>query len=300
MKNVTDIWQTGLVRRTIADVMKTGVDGADILWLPEPGPFRFNADPFGLWHNGLLTVLVEAYDYRTKHGEIHYYSYDPDWNLAGQGVALREPFHLSYPQIIRDGDHVYLLPEAHRSGKLTLYRAIRFPDRWQPMEVLMEAPAIDATVAWHAGRWWMFYALPGPDQQAMRELHVAYADAVTGPWHPHDANPVLTGIETSRPGGTPFAFEGALHLPVQDCAATYGAAVNVLKITELTPERFAASIVKRFEPGIHPNFRDGLHTLAAAGDVTLIDVKRLDKSSRLWVDLERRLNRFLGKEKGTP
>ncbi|MEI9904226.1 MAG: hypothetical protein WDN06_09755 [Asticcacaulis sp.] len=45
---------------------------------------------------------------------------------------MRQPYHLSYPSLIRDGGEIYMLPEAHRSGKLTLYRAERFPDRWAP------------------------------------------------------------------------------------------------------------------------------------------------------------------------
>lgn len=295
MKNATDIWQVGIVHRPIDEVMTRGLSDAPVTWLPEQGAFRFNADPFGLWYNGQFTVLVEAYDYRSKRGEIHFHTYDPDWNAVASGVALREPFHLSYPTLIRDDGHIYLLPEGHRSGKLTLYRAIRFPDMWQPVATLLEEPAIDASVVAHGGRWWMFYALPGDDQRAMRELHVAWADTLTGPWQPHPANPVRVAIDSARPGGLPFLHQRALHLPVQDCAGTYGAALNVLKIDDLTPDRFAASLVGRFEPGLHPGYPHGLHTLAAAGDVTLIDVKRLDRSSRLWVDLERKVNRLLGK-----
>ncbi len=295
MTSATDIWQVGIVERAIGDVLNDGLDGAEIIWLPEAGSFRFNADPFGLWHNGCLTVLVEAYDYRSKHGEIHYHTFDPDWNLTAQGVALREPFHLSYPQTIRDGGHIYLLPEGHRGDKLVLYRAVRFPDMWLPVATLLESPVIDASVVWHSGRWWMFHALAGEDQRAMRELHVAYADTLAGPWHPHAGNPVREALDSARPGGTPFVHRGVLYLPTQDCTRTYGGGLTLLRIEELTPDRFRASPVRQFMPDVHPLYRDGLHTLSAAGDVTLIDVKRLDRSSRLWIDLERRWRRLVRK-----
>ncbi|MEI9905405.1 MAG: hypothetical protein WDN06_16765 [Asticcacaulis sp.] len=289
----TDIWQVGIVHRPVGEIMARGLSGAGVTWLPEPGRFRFNADPFGLLHDGRFTALVEACDYRSKRGEIHYYSYDADWRLTASGVALREPFHLSYPLLIRDGGDIYMLPEAHRSGRLTLYRAERFPDLWRPAAVF-DMSAIDASLIRHDGLWWMFHALPGPDRRAMRELHVSFAEALTGPWRPHAGNPVRVALDSARPGGLPFLYEGAMHLPVQDCTGGYGAALNVLRIEELTPDRFEAAPVRRFLPDVHPDYPDGLHTLAEAGDVTLIDVKRLDRSSRLWVDLERRLRRLAG------
>jgi hypothetical protein len=38
----------------------------------------------------------------------------------------------------------------------------------------------------------------------------------------------------------------------------------------------------------------GLHTLSACGELTLIDVKRIDRSrGRQWLDLKRRVRRLL-------
>ncbi|MGZ3298812.1 MAG: glucosamine inositolphosphorylceramide transferase family protein [Asticcacaulis sp.] len=294
---ITELWQVGIVHRPPAAVASEGVAGAGITWLPEPGSFRFNADPFGLWQDGHFHVLVEAYDYRTKRGEIHYYSYDRDWTLTARGVALKKPFHLSYPFLIREGDDIYMLPEAHRGGKLTLYRAVDFPARWAPAGDLLDLPAIDATVFQHDGLWWMTYALPGEDNRAMRELHAAYARRLTGPWTPHSANPLRTGLEASRPGGAPVEAGGALYLPMQDCTTGYGVALNLLRIGELTPQRWRADIAGRLGPeGVHPDFGDGLHTLSGDGEVSLIDVKRLDASpGRIWVDLQRRMGRLTGK-----
>ena len=127
-------------------------------------------------------------------------------------MALSEPWHLSYPTLIEDGGELYMLPEGYKSGGLILYRCLRFPDQWEAVARIGEAAAIDATVVKHDGRWWMFHALPGPDDRAMRELHIAWADSLTGPWTPHSANPVLSGFQTSRPGGSAFLHDGALHL----------------------------------------------------------------------------------------
>ncbi len=293
---MTELWQVGIVHASITDLTDPrALKAAEITWLPDTGAFRFNADPFCLCHDEGCTVFVEAYDYRVKLGEIHYYTYDAAWRLIAQGVALRTPFHLSYPFLIRDGGEIYMLPEAHRSGKLTLYRAERFPDRWAPVATLLDIPAIDASVIRYQDRWWMFYALPGKDQRAFRELHIAWADKLTGPWYGHAANPVRVGADASRPGGTPFVRDGVLYMPMQDCRTGYGTQLNLLRIDRLTSDQFTAEIVSTLSPdGIHTDYPDGLHTLSGDGVVALIDVKRNDRTSpRGWVDLQRRIRKPL-------
>ena len=295
-RKTTELWHTGIVAAPIASLMTSeALHAADIRWLPDPGAFRFVADPFGIWRDGRLTVFAEALDYRVKRGEIHYYTFDADGRVAAQGVALRQPFHLSYPVVVEDGGEIFMLPEGHRSGKLTLYRAEPFPDRWTPVQTLLDLPAIDASPVRHDGRWWMFFALPGDDNRAMRELHVAFADDLRGPWHLHPANPVRVALESARPGGTPFSHDGALHLPTQDCVGGYGRGISLLRFDVLTQSRVETSVVSTLKPqGLRGGWDDGLHTLSAAGNVTLIDVKRLDPSpGRFWVDVQRRLRRLL-------
>lgn len=278
-----DLWRSGFIRRPLAHVMEpAGLAAADVVWLPESErTFHYVADPFGIERDGALTVFVEAYDYRVRRGEIHYIQYDADNNIVAKGVALAQPFHLSHPSLIEDDGELYMLPEAHKSGALTLYRCVHFPDQWEPVCELLNAPAIDATVARSGGRWWMFYALPGPDNRAMRELHVAWADQLQGPWVQHLNNPVRAGLSDTRPGGTVFEHEGVLHLPAQDCDESYGRRIRLLRLDVLTPDRFEATEVRRFEPeGVLAGYPDGLHTLSGLGDVTCIDLKALHSSRK--------------------
>lgn len=278
-----DLWRSGFIRRPISHVMgPTGLNPGEIVWLPESEQsFHYVADPFGIERDGVLTVFVEAFDYRSRRGEIHYIQYDANNAIVGRGVALAEPFHLSYPSLIEDEGELYILPEGHKSGALTLYRCVRFPDVWEPAQRLLSLPAIDATVARSGGRWWMFYALPGPDNRAMRELHVAWAERLKGPWIQHAANPVRSGLADTRPGGTAFEHEGVLHLPVQDCDEAYGRRIRLLRLDVLTPQRFRSTEVRRFEPdGVLEGYPDGLHTLSGFGDVTCVDVKSLNTSRR--------------------
>jgi hypothetical protein len=296
----SDFWQVGIVSAPINAFLRpaslAGISN-QIAWLPDAGPWRYLADPFGLQRNGSTHVFVEAYDYRTKHAAIEHHEFGPDLAWRGKATVLSRPFHLSYPFIVEEAGEVFMIPESHRAGEIALYRAREFPRRWVRETVLLpDTPGAEASVLRHEGRWWMFYTIVGPHARDQRELHVAYADQLTGPWKLHPQNPVLNDLSGARPGGTPFVTaDGAVILPVQDCSRTYGGALRLLWFTTLTPEHIKVERVGTPLTGdlFSPTHQDGCHTLARCGNLTLIDTKRIIRSwSRHKVNLERHLARM--------
>jgi hypothetical protein len=289
----SDIWRIGLVPVSVERLTSSvALAAAHVTWL-DPGPaFTFLADPFGIWREGRLHVFAEAYDYRTRRGVIDHLRFDEDLRLEVRRTVLSEPWHLSYPFLVEADGEVWMAPEAHRSGSFTLYRAAPFPDRWEPVGRFdLDTPAIDPTIFRHGGRWWMAYSPSGRQSYKQGRLHLAYADHLTGPWTPHRGNPVRVDRTGSRPGGAPFILDGGMVLPVQDCSRTYGGALRLLHIRELSPERFVAEAGATISPpGSATPYTDGVHTLSACGPVTLIDVKRIDRSwNGLAIDLGRRV-----------
>jgi hypothetical protein len=278
-----DIWRLGLVHAPIQAVVAAGgLEAVPVEWLPPAKPpLSFLADPFGISRDGTLNLFAEAYDYRTRRGTIVVQRYDPALRLIGQQTVLSEPWHLSYPFVFEAEGETWMLPEAHRSGTLSLYRSSAFPYSWEKVASFgLDTPAIDATPFQWDGRWWLAYAPGGSRAAKQSHLHLAFADRLTGPWTPHPANPVRIDFASSRPGGSPFTDkDGGLVLPVQDCTNTYGGAVRPLRILELSPAAFRAEAgAEILPPSQAAPFLDGLHTLSACGDLTLVDVKRVDRS----------------------
>jgi hypothetical protein len=228
---------------------------------------------------------------------IEHHELGPALDWRGKSVVLSRPQHLSYPYLVEHDGEVFMIPECHRAGEIALYRARDFPRRWVRETVLLSGvPGAEASVLHHEGRWWMFYTIVGPRARDQRELHVASADRLTGPWQPHPANPVLNDRTGARPGGTPFVTpDGALVLPVQDCSRTYGGALRLLRLTTLSTERVA---IERLEPQLtgdlfSPTHQDGCHTLSRCGNLTLIDTKRIVRTwSRCGINLQRRIARL--------
>ena len=274
-----DIWRTGIVRVSLAEVLaRGGIDGLPIHWLPQPSKkYAFLADPFGLGRDGKLHVFVEALDYRTRRGRIEVFTFDADLDLLDHGFCLSEPWHLSYPYVFEADGDIYMLPEAHRSRGLRLYRAVEFPRSWEPVSrIQLPEIAVDATPMFHDGRWWIFYSPAGRPES---KLHLAFADRLEGPWKGHPANPVRRGNDGSRPGGTPISVDGQVILPVQDCSTTYGEAVRALRFDQMTTDRVSCELGDPIRPpsSLAP-YDAGLHTLSACGPFTLFDIKRIDRS----------------------
>ena len=277
-----DIWRIAIVKQPVEDIVARGIAPDAVIWLPQMPTFSFRADPFGLWRDDRLHVFAEAFDYRNRVGGIDALVYDRGLNLLECGAALRAPWHLSYPFVFEAEGETWMLPEAYKSGTLTLYRAKSFPFLWEAVcRIPLDTPAIDATPFFYGGRWWLFYAPSQPWQGRRSHLHIAWAARLAGPWQPHPGNPVRIDLGSARPGGTPSLEGGAIVLPVQDCRTTYGGSLRALVITRLDETGFEAMDRPLLTaPSWMAPFDAGCHTLAAAGPVTLIDVKRLDSSFR--------------------
>ena len=285
-----DIWRPLIVEAPIETVLRAGtIEGFDHRWLPEEGFLRFLADPFGIERDGSRFIFVERYDYRTRHGVIDCLVYEGA-QLIERREVLTEPWHLSYPFVFEADGDIWMLPEAHRSGGLTLYRAMEFPWRWERHHaLLLDHVAVDATPVFHDGLWWLFYAAADDAGTKTGALFAAWAERLAGPWTAHATNPVRLGADSTRPGGTPVVVDSALILPVQDCRQTYGGAIRPLSIHRLDPERFEAEVGAAITaPAAFAPFDAGLHTLSALGDCTLIDVKRRLLSPRSLAVLAKR------------
>jgi len=283
MIRFADIWRPAIVRCSMQELIARGsIAGLPLHWLPEQPSLQFLADPFGLWHEAILHVFVEAYDYRDRHGFIDVLRFDAGLELLDRRTCLREPWHLSYPFVFEAEGAIWMLPEAHRSGTLHLYRARAFPGGWErAASFALDTPAIDPSPVFHHGLWWLLYSPTGDRRAKVGRLHVAFAERIEGPWHPHPGNPVRSDMSSARPGGTPLVIDGVIHAPMQDCTRTYGGGIRILRIHKLTPSVFEAEAGPLWEaPGALRPYHRGFHTLSACGDITLIDVKRFSRSPK--------------------
>jgi hypothetical protein len=275
-----DHWNIGIVEQPIEDFINPERPRRPVRWLPAPGKGRFVADPFGLVRDGKLTIWCEYLDYRDGVGTIAAIQPESSPSAAAPRVPVTigpvPRVHLSYPSVYEHEGKILCIPETQAAREVALYGLERFPDRWIKLATLIEnASVVDATLFRHGQLWWLAGASDPGGATVGADLHLWYATDITGPWISHPANPVKTDVCSARPAGTPFVSEGVLYRPAQDSSVTYGSRVVINRVNILTTTAFHEEPVAFVEPDASGPYPDGLHTLSAAGAITLVDGKRL-------------------------
>lgn len=263
-------WRVGYRFNDGPGVAESGRLGTGWTAIPDT-PGRFYADPFAFHWQGRPHIFFEDYVQADRKAVISVAEFKDDGSLQAPRVVLDEPHHLSYPQVFARDGAIWMLPEASASGKLTLYRALSFPDAWQPDAVLIEGEISDATLLEHNGSLWLFATDRDGFGSTSDTLVVFQAPRLLGPWRPHHLNPILIDRRRARPGGAIRRdAAGRLLLPVQDGTHCYGGGLGVAHLLELDSET-----VRFGEPsavctsGDWPHRR--IHTLNRSGSLEVID-----------------------------
>lgn len=223
-------------------------------------PTSFVADPFIIRHGDSWQLFFELFNAETNRGEIGV-AESPnliDWRF--QGVALAEPFHLSYPFVFHSGDAIFMLPETKQSGAIRLYRATHYPLQWELVSTLIHGQYTDPSPVYWNNRWWIFAC------SAPYSLSIFYADTLTGPWKPHRLNPIYRdAADRARPAGRPIIVGNTLYRFVQDNREGYGKRVRAMRVTKLSPTTFSEHIAAPdplFQSGHERWNRNGMHHFA--------------------------------------
>lgn len=265
-------WNIGIASQPISAFLE-GSTKPRIHWFPRPRHGMFLADPFGLTYGQMAFILCEEYDYNTATPRIIAVKIDAATRPSVVEPAVGLPVRASYPYLIEHQGSVYCIPEAYQTGEIALYRAAEFPYRWTKVDVLVsDFAGLDSTVFQHDGRWWLFCT--SQEYGSLDRLFIWYADDLVGPWRSHTRNPVKTDIRSSRPAGTPFVHDSYLYRPAQDCSRTYGGRIVLNRVVRLSPHGFEEEPSAFVEPDPSGPYPNGLHTISALGNVTVIDGKR--------------------------
>lgn len=267
-----DRWNVAVVPRPVHEVV-ADPDVSDAIWFPRQRErTRYIADPFGCTtSDGRLRVVVEDLDHRDAHGFISSYEVGPEGRVrSGPHLVERLPTHVSYPGLTRVGDEWWLLPESAAARDVRAFRYDPDADTIEPIGVLLDHVSLkDPTLFEHEGRWWLMGT--DGDQGSNTHLRAWWSADPHGPWELHAMDPLVVDVRAARPAGAPFRIDGQLHRPAQDNSRSYGGALTIHRIDELTPHTYGDEHVATLAPARRSPYPDGLHTINALGDLTLID-----------------------------
>lgn len=237
---------------------------------------RFWADPFPIKKKtGGYYVFFEERPFVTKKGFLSVLEIDDIGRVSSPTKVLERDYHLSYPFIFEWNEDHYLIPESASNQTVELYRAVEFPYRWELDRVLLHnVNAVDATVHFLQGRWWMFVNIAVPGASSCDELHLYYADAPIGPWLPHRRNPVKSDARGARPAGKIFTYANEHYRPSQNCSTRYGGSIIINRIIRLDVDAYEETEISDILPDWQSNLV-ATHTINAVEGLTVMDAKRI-------------------------
>ena len=265
---MSEWWSIGFSQTPIDRVLAG--DGLGVVrWYRTTVGHRYLADPFP--RPGSDRILCEEMPVTNGVGRI-ISLIERDGTLIPNTVIMDDGLHHSYPCTFRDGETVYCIPESTRRGDTRIYR-MDADDAIVPIcDVAPHARLADPTLFYSNGKYWI--GCTDLDLGTHDNFCLLHAQAITGPWTPHAQWPVKIDVRGARPAGMMLHVNGRLFRPAQNCAATYGAAVNIHEITVLTETAFHEKQVTDLWPDTSGPFPNGLHTLVHDGERFWIDGKR--------------------------
>jgi hypothetical protein len=211
---------------------------------------RFYADPFIVRRPTGALLFVEDAPIGGGPARISSLELDSTGRLqSAPCVALERRTHLSYPFVFRDGGDWYMLPETAGTQTVELFRARSFPGDWEPCAVLLrDIRAWDPTLLHHDGVYWLFATVADVGASPSDELCLYWSELLTGPWHPHPRNPVVSDARHARPAGRILINNGSLVRPAQDCTGGYGRRIVLNRIEVLSVDDYRETPISTIEP----------------------------------------------------
>jgi hypothetical protein len=213
---------------------------------------HFYADPSLFQANGKSYVFFEDFEFTRNRACISGAELTSDGRVGAVFKVLEKDYHLSYPFIFEYHNETYLIPESRARETVELYRAVKFPHKWELVKFLAEnVRAVDSTIFDYSGKLWLFTNIAQPGASTFDELHLFYADDLTGIWTPHPKNPIVSDVRRARPAGALFFEREMLVRPSQDCTLRYGRAISFNHVTTLSETDYSEVPIGRIEPDWH-------------------------------------------------
>ena len=194
---------------------------------------QFVADPFLIQENNKYYIFFEIMHYHKGTIGLAESEDGIQWNY--KGTILEEPFHMSYPCVVKDNNAFYMVPECAKTNSMRLYKASQFPNKWTFVkEIACGIPFADPTVFLYKQTWWLMVS-----DITSSNLYLYRANQLEGEWVPHKKNPILQNNKSrARSGGNVLQILDKTIMFFQDSSVDYGRTLRLFEVTMLDENDF--------------------------------------------------------------
>ena len=232
-----EAWALAYRRRGEKALYEGNADGFTVI----PNTARYwKADPFLFTHGNKTYLFCEMLDRKTGKGVIGAARLK-NGKCSAFRVCLDLPQHLSFPCVFeKDGD-IFMMPEYGASGEIAVFRAVRFPTRWEKAYTLAPFAGYD-TVPVPSCEAPLFYLTTGEQYDVLLKFRAGDAEWQTAA----ENDPARRGA------GFVIETQAGLLRPTQNDEGSYGNSLHFNLIDDVTFEGFREHCILRVLPPESP------------------------------------------------
>lgn len=229
-------------------------------------PILFRADPFLLVKGEELFLFYEI-QYGFDYGQIAMIKTRDMIHWSEPVIVLQEPFHLSFPFVFEEENHIYMIPESEANNTIRLYIANDDMTSFSYVRTLLNQERVDGLkcnyvdshVYKKEGLYYLFTSFM-KNWKTTQELYIS-DNLLTGVFNRHPSSPICISHEYGRNGGSLIEYDGRLLRVSQDCHREYGENVSLHQIIKLDDQNYEEQLFMRNIFSGNFLFPDGGHQL---------------------------------------
>lgn len=216
-----------------------------------PTEKEWYADSFCFEENNTVYLFMEIMGRNEKKGTLGVSVFKQGIGFSEVEEILREPFHLSYPNVFKYKSNYYMIPETHQAGEIRLYEADTFPCKWHLKKILFTGGEyVDSSILKVNENEYIVFSLDITNNKEKLRLFKFNAEKLT-----FDPLEMEMSLFDKRPGGNPITYNGSVYRLLQDCSKFYGEKLLIYQLNNVVD-----SIEKWTEEYVGQISADMIHT----------------------------------------
>ena len=207
----------------------------------------YYADPFVFCEGSARWLFVEEFHCATNRGYIAAAPVGEGLRVGPAVRVLDTGGHASFPYVFSHEGTIYMLPETSHAKRVELYVCSALPDRWRPAATLLDGVDCADSVLHRRGDLWYLVTSQSDQRTSPRRWLAIYCSdsLLSARWSPHPVNREKRYVDRphgyGRNAGGIVDAQGVLLRPMQSSTDYYGQSASVMRVVELTPERYEES-----------------------------------------------------------
>ncbi len=260
------IWHVAIRNKVLGSILEDRTTPFAVV----PNPlFKWVADPFLIEKDGALYIFAEVFSLLRWRGSIGYCIYQHG-SFSKWEIITYEAHHFSFPNIFKNSDAYFIMPEANAVKEIPVYQADHFPDQWRKKTLIMNEDRFVDSI-WLDAERIMTYRMGTPNQLVLLKQQTDKK------WIAVDSKADPDNI--LRPAGKAFSYQSKWIRPVQESQHFYGEAIHFSELNAFSEEslpveknisRLEAWEIQLQNSHIRPI---GIHTYNGSEHYEVIDIQ---------------------------